>query len=202
MLINKLKSGFTIVELLVSIFIITLLLSVVLFNYGTFNDKLALSSAGQEMAIAIRQAQAYGVNVKEVGASGGVFTSAYGVYFNPSCNPDSYYVFADTNANKKYDIGAGCGNPDTAGELIEKFILRNGVIISGVCDAATCPLSAPTKSMHVTFLRPNPDANINFVDTNGSFVGGQSLTGKIRLTSLKNNTLDIVVENTGQVLAQ
>jgi len=100
---NEFKKGFTLVELLVTVSIATILMSLVLFNYGTFNDNIALSSAGQEMAIAVRQAQAYGVNVKEVKAGSGKFNSGYGIYFNPADSPSDYYIFVDTNGDKKYD---------------------------------------------------------------------------------------------------
>ena len=206
----KYKKGLTLVELLVTIGIATVLLAITLFDYGTFNDKVALSSAGQEMAIAIKQAQIYGLSVKEVGIGTGNFNSAYGIYFNPGCNSGVYYVFADTNSNKKFDVGAGgggCGTPDTAGELVEKFTLRNNVTISAICNVqsgtTTCPPSAAVRSMHVTFLRPNPDALINFANNGGSILFASEFTGKVRLTSPKGlKTQDIVIENTGQISLQ
>lgn len=199
---TRFLTGFTLVELMVTISIVSVILSIVLYNYGTFNDNIALSSSGQEMAIAIRQAQTYGVNVREVKVGGGVFSTAYGIYFNPSSNPSDYYVFADTNGNKVYDVGNGCGGAVT--ECIEKFTLRNGVKISQICDGASnCP-PAPGQNvtnLDITFLRPNLDANINFANSVGN-IKATTLTGKIVLISPKNKTLTIAVENTGQVLAQ
>ena len=66
MFYRKFLAGFTLIEMLVSIGIVSLIMAVVFFNYGTFNDDLALTSAGQELSIAVRQAQSYGLSVKEI----------------------------------------------------------------------------------------------------------------------------------------
>ena len=77
-------------------------MSVVLFNYGSFTDNLALSAAGQEVSIAIRQAEVYGLSVKEVTPGSGNFNLAYGVHFSPA-TPNDYILFVDKNANNVYD---------------------------------------------------------------------------------------------------
>lgn len=195
---DKDRSGFTLVEAVVSIAIVSIIMSVVLFNYSTFSDNLALSSAAQEMAVTIRQAQTYGLSVKEVTPGGGVFDRAYGIYFNIN-DQSNYYLFVDSNGNKKYD------NP---AELIEKVSLRNGIKVSNVCNETACPPSATVKMMDVTFLRPNPDASIYFTDISGVFVGKSPLispftgyfTGKVVLLSPKGKTLYVTIESTGQVL--
>ena len=200
---TKNDDGFTLVELLISISIITVLLSVVLYNYGQFNDNLALSSAGQEMAIAIRQAQTYGINVREISVGTGNFTAAYGVYFNPGSNPSNYYIFADTDGNKAYNAGSGCGTGNT--ECVEQLTLRNGVKITSICDGTnTCPPppgGSSVKNMTVTYTRPNPDASINFLN-NGGQIKASSPTGKVTLTSPKLKTLTVTIESTGQVSVQ
>ena len=202
---NNNYGGFTLVELTVTLSIALLLMSIVLFDYRNFNDNLALSSAGQEIAISIRQAQTYGIDVREVSAGGGVFSAAYGVYFDKNLSPSDYYVFADKNGNKLYDPGVGnCGSATT--ECIEKVTLRNGVTVSSICNVqasvTTCPPNVSTVSMHVTFLRPNPDAVIYFANSSGTVTFSNQLTGKVRLISRAGKTLDITVENTGQILAQ
>ncbi len=193
-------AGFTLVELLVSLSIITVIMTVVLFNYKTFSDNLSLASAGQEVVIAIRQAQTYGLNVKEVTVSGGVFTSAYGVYFDSAYDTTHYYLFTDTNGNMIYDGGNGCGSGNT--ECVKQETLRNGVKISNICDATTCPPVATARRANITFLRPNPDALVYFTNIASSTVAGPSSTGKIVLTSLKNKNLTVIVESTGQILVQ
>ena len=197
-------TGFTLIELLISISIISVIMSVVFFNYGIFNDQLALTSAGQEMAIAVRQTQTYGLSVKEISPGSGKFDRAYGVHFDPS-DPEHYYLFVDTkgiSGNKIYDVLNGCESDNT--ECVEKFTLRNNIKIYLICDGANpTPNCPPTgaQSLDVTYLRPNPDANINFISSGGGLVGS-SLTGKVILVSPKGKTLTVIIESTGQVSIQ
>lgn len=191
------SKGFTVIEILVTMAIFTVISSVVLFNYSSFNDTVALSSAEQEIAIAIRQAQAYGLNVKEAGVSTGQFNYAYGVYFDPQNNSSNYYIFVDSNNNKRYDVGSGCGSGST--ECLEKLTLRNNVRISRVCDTTTC---WNNKMLNVTFKRPNPDTVIYLFNIDGGVYSGPITTGKVELVSPKGRVVSITTENTGQITVQ
>jgi len=192
----KHKNGFTLVELMVTVSIVSLLMATILFNYSTFTDNLALSSAEQEVSVAIRQAQTYGINVRESSVSSGVFDYGYGVYFDPTDN-GNYYLFVDSNGDKKYTPGNGCGSGST--ECVSKFTLRNNVKISNVCDPTTC---YNTKTLNITFLRPIPDANVYLFNSDGTIYSGPITTGKIELTSAKGKVARVTIENTGQIVVQ
>lgn len=192
------KNAFTVIELIVSMAIISFMLSVVLYNYGNFNDNLSVSAATQEMSVIVRQSQAYGINVKEGGVGTGQFNYAYGMYFS-SQSPTSYYIFVDSNSNNKYDVGSGCGSGST--ECVEKIDLRNGVTISSVCDSASCPPVGVT-SLHITFLRPNPDARIYLANSSNTITSGPLSVGKVKLTSTKGTAKYVIIESTGQITIQ
>jgi prepilin-type N-terminal cleavage/methylation domain-containing protein len=198
--ISLIGRGFTLIEVLISITIVTIIMSVILFNYSMFTENLALSSAGQEIAIAVRQAQTYGLTVKEVATGGGRFDSAYGVYFNPTTDPTNYYVFVDKDGDGLYDHGSGCGSGNT--ECIELSVLRNRITIESICDQTACPPTANSQGISVTFLRPNPDARIRFTNSSGVVVAGPSLTGKVNVRSPGGDTVTLTIESTGQVLVQ
>ncbi len=198
--ITKLIKGFTLVEVLVTLGIVTVIMSTVLFNYRTFNDSLALSSAAQEMAIVIRQAQTYGLTVKEVSIGGGQFSSAYGVYFDKRTSPQTYVLFADIDADRTYDAGSGCGSGST--ECVELFTFRNGVIITEVTNESGGLPEPSVEMLQVTFLRPNPDAAIYFTNNSNQIKAGPSFTGKVKLVSRGGKFATITIESTGQVLAQ
>ncbi len=175
------RTGFTLIEMMVSIAIITLLVSVVFYNYRTFNNRLASSSAGQEIALATRQAQTYGLSVKEVTAGGGDFNTGYGLFLDAS-NPTAFYIFADTNHNGKYDGDAAC----SAGtECVQKTPLRDAVSIVSLCGTDNsgtqyCPPSSAV-SLNIVFVRPNTDAVIQFTNSGGSIVGGTYQSATITL---------------------
>jgi prepilin-type N-terminal cleavage/methylation domain-containing protein len=207
----KNKRGFTLVEMIVSLSIVTVIMLTVLFNYSSFNDRLALSSAAEELAIAIRQAQTYGLTVKEVAAGGGRFDSAYGIYFDSRSGSNryrDYYLFADLDGDGKYTVGSGCGSGST--ECIEKVTMRNNIHVSSISvpvqvpavintqTGANCSTSNQTIGV-VTFLRPNPDANISFYNSSWVLSNGPCAKGSIVLVSPKGKTISIIIENTGQI---
>ena len=196
----SLKTGFTLAEIMVTVSIVSIIMTTVLFSYTTFTDRLALSSAAQEIAVVVRQAQTYGLTVRESGVAGGQFSYAYGIYFDYGSDQTHYYLFVDTNSNSKFDVGSGCGSGST--ECVEQGTLRNNVLITSVCDASACPPVVNVKKMNITFLRPNPDATIIFTDSGGTTLSGPSTTGKVTLTSPKGNTSTITIESTGQINIQ
>jgi prepilin-type N-terminal cleavage/methylation domain-containing protein len=195
---KKLKTGFTLIELLVSVSIIVLILSVVLWNYGSFNDELALSAAAQELAIDIREAQTYGINVKESAASSNQFNFGYGVHIIAG-GGTGYRTFIDNNpANNQYEPVVQCGVAPT--ECIKRVDFRNGVTVTNVCDATTCPAAGASR-MNIVFIRPSPDAIIYFASGLNNF-GPPVTSARIQLTSPKGRIKYVNIESTGQVSIQ
>ena len=207
----KSSRGFTLIELVVSLAIVTIITSTVIFKYADFTDKTALSKATNDLALAIRQAQVYGINVNQTAVSSGDFTRAFGIYVNPACNPQTYYIFVDGNANQRYDFqngNAGCGTPElpTNGDVfVEKASLTNGIVFSDVCNGSgVCFSNNPgiVRRMSITFLRPNTDARIKMVDNNGNNWGALQTTGQIVFLSPRGATAVIVIGSTGQISIQ
>lgn len=193
--------AFTLVEIVITVGIVTILSSIAITNYYEFNDRLTISSAGQEMAVNIRQSQSYGLNVKEVAPSGGNFSAAYGVHLSKNSSDNtSYIIFSDINGNKKYDPAGGCGSPGS--ECVEKVSLRNGVTVSDVNATGSCPSTNLAQSMTITFLRPNPDADINFFNSSGIGVCLSSPNALITVLSKGGRTIILSVESTGQISVQ
>src|SRR3989338_6906440 len=64
--------GFTLVELLVTLSLFVVLTTIVLFSQQKFNGSILLTNLAYDVALTIRQAQTFGVNVREnVNASSG-----------------------------------------------------------------------------------------------------------------------------------
>lgn len=205
---NFFKKGFTILELMICIVIIGMIAAVAMFSYSAFSDSLAISSAGQELSLEIRQAQIYGLSVKENTGStcGNTFCAGYGIHISLD-DPTDYYIFVDQNGNNKYDGTTNCA---ASSECVEKVPFRNNISITSICGATfgggslVCPPNASVRVMDILFLRPNPDANIRFVNSDGTFYGGGGVfqTGQITLTSVRGKTSNVVIQNTGQISVQ
>jgi type II secretory pathway pseudopilin PulG len=176
---SRKSKGFAIIDLLVSTSIATMIMAVVLFSYRSFSNHLAVSAASQEIISATRQAQTYGLSVRETGKGTGNFSTGYGVSFG-TINPTEYYIFADKNGNGVYDGDSTC---DVNSECVKKELIRNNVAIVSLCGIDTdnvhnCPPLA-AKAVNIVFppyniQSLNPDATITFTDSEGNILTGSS----------------------------
>lgn len=191
------NKAFTIIELIVTVSIVAVIMSVILFGYSSFNDRLTSTSAVQEVSLAIRQAQTYGLSVKE--GTAGDYSKGYGISFS-TIDTTNYYLFIDNNGNGKNDNTGTC-----IGECIQKIAFQNGVRIGLICGAVltngglVCPAGSGVVSMSITFVRPNPDSNIRFFNNSGVQVGSNFERGQVVLRSPKGLTNSVTIEKTGQI---
>ncbi len=176
-------SGFTLAELLVSVAIFTVITTVSVFNYASFNSSVALTNLAYEIALSVRQAQFYGITVKQ-SASTGNFDSGYGVHFQ--ANSTSYTLFEDINKNHLYA---------TANETLDTYAIRRGNRIGKLCAGSTT-IECNLTSLTLSFLRPNPDTFISRDNTTPIYTGGTTI---ICLVSPKNDYRKVIVEATGQI---
>lgn len=199
--LSKKEKAFTLIELLVTISIVSFLLAIVLFNYSSFNDKFALSSAIQELVLDIRQSQAYGINVRETSVGTSDFSKSYGIYFDPGSSPDTYYIFVDKNGDKKYNdtLGSCSGS-----ECVQKITMRNNITVQSVSiSGSNCAQTSGATSLTFIFVRPNPDANITFFNSGGNVVcSSSSVNGQVTLTTRNGLTKTVGVDPTGHIYIQ
>ncbi len=146
--------GFTLIELLVVAGIITIITLVILAKHGEFNNTVLLRSLAYDMALSVRQAQVYGISVREAQSGEEPFDVGYGIYI-ASANPTTYVLFEDLDRDNLYD-----GEE----ESVEIFTVRRGYGIARFCATLTSGVEkcAPgdLTSLSVAFERPNPDAII------------------------------------------
>lgn len=164
---RNLNRGFTLVELLVTISIFVILTGVVLFNQSRFNSTILLKNLAYDTALTIRQAQTYGINIKEfnTGESGAQDQFVpYGVHFYKNANK-SFILFADTefsldDPNKilhPYTGVVGTCNPSEG--CVNRYSIKRGNYISDLCVEANGSCSS-VNTLDIIFRRPNPDAKI------------------------------------------
>jgi prepilin-type N-terminal cleavage/methylation domain-containing protein len=173
---KNLKNGFTLVELLVTISIFVLLTGVVLFNQNNFNSSILLTNLAYDTALTIRQAQTYGINVKEFATSSSATSQfvPYGVHFDITQNK-SFILFADIDYNSDdrssdglYEDSVDLSKCQTSKGCVNRYNIQRGNHIKELCtgDVAkgntggTCVGGSSVDSLDIVFARPNPDAQI------------------------------------------
>ena len=190
------EKGFTLVELLITIVIFVILTGVTLFNQNGFDNTILLKNLAYDIALTVRQAQTYGVNVKESQIEGKF--SSYGVYFDRSINTKSFILFADTNKDGKF-ITTDMTCPTNDLECVQKYSLKRNSYISGLCvgsDDSFCN-SNQVNNLTIYFQRPDPDANISYNNGTKDISGSYA---KITISSATNSaTSSIVVTGPGQI---
>lgn len=214
-LTEKDKSGFTLLELLISLAIIGLITSIVVFNQGDFSDQVSLSNVVNEIDLQIREAQAYGISVKEYIPSSNEFNVAYGVDFNLIAGlgggNTSFISFVDRNPQDGvYGTPTSACVPVSVStpECLFRFNLSRNNTISNLCvvksdSTETCyaDVTTPIARIDVTFLRPNPGARIAFYNNSGTSVNStySGFRGaKIQLRSPKGKTQNVYIYTTGE----
>lgn len=189
------NSGFSLIELMVTISIMMIITAVVLIRYSSFNSTILVTNLAYEIALSAREAQVYGLGVK--GTTAG-FGAGYGIHFDNSSlrlqspSQSSYKFFADLNKNGLYDDGEQQGSDYLLpkGYYVAKFCVSG---VSAWCSDSQLPISF----LDITFIRPNPDA---IIKTN--IVGGVYSQAVICVSSPKGNQKKIIIGSAGQISVQ
>jgi prepilin-type N-terminal cleavage/methylation domain-containing protein len=188
------SQGFTLVELLVSIGIFTLITTISVFSYSDFNSNVLLTNLAYEIALSVRQAQFYGITVKQsTSVTAPNFDSGYGVHFTK--NALSYTLFEDGKDGYSLD------HSYAEGEAVDTYSIQKGNFISRLCTRGSSSFDCTLASLDLSFVRPNPET---YVALSGS-VGSPSLLDPTKTTSIvcvsspKGTVRKVTVESTGQI---
>ncbi|MES3030886.1 MAG: prepilin-type N-terminal cleavage/methylation domain-containing protein [Patescibacteria group bacterium] len=186
------RKGFTLVELMISVGIFALMTSFLLAKYGTFNQSVLLTNLAYDIALSIRNAQSFGLNVRSVPGSTENFDAAYGVHFDTTI-PGAYVFFSDPEKDGVYD--------DI--NEITTYTIKRGSVISGLCvgsSADDCSGSGGTQpeTLDITFKRPNPNAIIKMNEDDEEVFQ----YAEINLRATDGSMKKIVVRSTGQIAIQ
>jgi hypothetical protein len=198
--------------MLVTLTIMMVVTSVLLFKQSSFDSSTVLRSLAYSVALSVRQAQVYGTSVVGTttasctggySSNGTCYASAYGLNFTwGSSNPTSYTLFAD--------LSPGTYTPSViASEVTKTFTLNNGYQITNFCVSGVNAGSAVKRcapaaisSIDILFKRPNPDAQLMAFDSGGAPIAGDAYSSAcIQIQSINdaNNTKSITVSTTGEV---
>jgi len=177
--------GFSLIELLVAVSIFIIISTVVLANHSRFNSSVLLGSLAYDIALSIREAQVFGVSVRQYDSG---FQVGYGIRFSDSA---SYVFFVDTNANQQYDEGVD--------SIVRTYALGRGHAITQFCGVTTAGVEqcsddgSPITFLDVVFFRPDPDAIIS------SNNPGIYSSGSVTVSSPAGETRSVEIASTGQI---
>lgn len=173
--IKSVKSGFSLIELIVSLSVITLLTGLFLANYHGANRRTDLTMTAQTLVTDIRFAQANALGL--IKYDGEVPAGGWGVYFARGSNNNDtrYVIFADENDDRSYQEGEG--NEGLGGRLVD---LPPNIVIDNIRVGSIQDTKAS-----VTFLPPDPLTRIQGTSATSTSV-------EIRLREKLNDTTKTV----------
>lgn len=200
------KKGFTLVEMLVSVSIVTIILSVLLFNQSIYTDVASINNLADDISLSIAQAQAYGIGVRELTPGSADFTGAYGVAFrviDPG-EEKAYILFADKNDNQVYDGDWSCAIGPTE-ECIGKVDIPNNNSIGPLCrvrDNLNNPYNCTSiGGVDISFSRPSVEAQIKYINSGGNPMDDEPefIGARVGLVSPRGATSSVLIYDTGQI---
>ena len=154
------SSGVTLIEVLITISMITILLGVAFWGYRDRSREFDLKRSALELATNLEKVREMAMSARIV--SGGIERpmGGYGIRFEKDYQ--GYIIFLDNNTNQNYD----------AGEEIEELFFIEGISIKSI---------TPTNVVDIIFIPPSPDVYINGSDTDSAeiTIGNSSITKKI-----------------------
>lgn len=202
------RDGFTLPEMLISLGIVGVILTVVLTNQATYTDGAALANLADNISLSVSQAQVYGVSVREVTPGSSDFSSAYGLDFrleSAGGSDDAYIFFADKDLDQVYDSGWSCpidsSSDDSSSECLDKTEITGGNFIDSLCviyidDTEDCDLGRLT----ITFTRPDTRARLVFYNLSGGLTAPANVKGaRIKVESPAGLTRAVSVYTTGYI---
>lgn len=181
------NAGFSIIELLVTSFIIALISGLVLVSYGGFNSSVLLSNQAYEIALDIRQMQVFSLGER---ADGGSEREQYGVYFDLGSSRSSYTLYRNNPDGSDDGFDASEDNGFAIGTVDPRFIVTN-ITADG----------SSVAELGIIFQRPNYDAIFCARANSGSACDSSVSDIVITVASDADNLLtkEIVVSATGQI---
>ena len=190
MKINFLKiKGFTLIELLVSVGIFAIMTALLMARYGSFDQGVLLTNLAYDVALTIRTAQSYGLNVKSYTRDLNNFDAAYGVHFVATST--GFIFFADTSLPIDYIY-------QITDVTVSSTTIKRNSKVGTLCIGSGPASCVAAKSIDISFNRPDPNAHINGMP----LVAGNPTTGtyaEIILMSSDGTIRKVIVRSTGQI---
>lgn len=178
---NHALRGFTLVEMMVVLFIIVIVTTIAVMGQSTFNRSLILTDTAYTIAFSIREAQTLGLSSR---VANSLYNAGYGIRFS-TLTPTSYLLFSDTSpaspGSTQSGLCPGHTEPSTSpdshpgdciydptaapAELVRTYSLNRGYQIYKFCGTAlvggvTRCSGVDFETMHISFMRPSTETTV------------------------------------------
>ena len=195
--IRNCQRGMTYVELIVVLSIFSVMTSVVLFNYGTFQAKVDIKNLASDIALKIVEAQKSALSglLPTQDPEASPWKPAYGVYFNPSSSVDDtddipfnkkFIYFTDLHNNNWYDDESCDLSLPLDGECLDQIKMSKDYFISQIDSYFGTTPTSITNPFALTFKRPSSVAVLSYdADTSSTDFDYIQIT----IASLQSSTI-------------
>lgn len=211
---NKFNRGVTVIELIVVVFIFTIISSITIFNYSSFRSSASIQNLADDIALSIRKAQGYAIGVRGYNS---IF-SGYGIHFTLKTQPDtpysgsnkSFVLFANISDPKVYNystMSPSCGDPITENECLEVLNITSSDEISAIkigLDNDEVIDAGAEGMVDIFFNRPNPEPTFCYMDGVADIPGSCDQSSGISYVVIKITNRDgtskaVSIWNNGQI---
>lgn len=187
----RLTGGFGLIELMVSVGIVTMVMGIVVAKQSSYDGAVLLRSQAYEIALQARETQLLAVSA--IGQDGD-YRNVYGLYFNEQ-TPNSYYTYKNDDADYYFDSDEdmiiGRHNIDA------RFEIDAVSTVSGVSE------SLVDGGLSIVFERPNFDAEL-YTYSGPVSSGVSSVQIDLRLKGTEGSGVGAVrtveISRTGQII--
>jgi len=185
-LAEKIKNdltGFTLIELIVSISIITMITGLFLADYKSVNQKAVLNAAADQLASDLRLAQSYALGAKKNEKNGNqVPAGGWGIWMRSQPPNDVFYIlFADSNSS------SGSDRPqryDASDNQYRKIYFPGGESVNAPITILSMSgfTVNPNNDNSIVFLPPDPVVYFDGIKANAvaTITLKDSRTGKMK----------------------
>jgi len=175
MILNQNKA-FTLVESLITIFIIIALTLIIIPNYNSLRKQLALQRSAFKLSQDIRRVQEMAMSAKEFG--GEIPGGGYGISLLSGA---SYVIFVDQDSDGKYD--------DPSERVEDDVFLENGIEIESI---------DPVQLQTIIFSPPDPE--VFFMNSGGeAIINVDEIMVKIIISGDVSKNMEITINRAGLI---
>jgi prepilin-type N-terminal cleavage/methylation domain-containing protein len=199
------QKGFSLIELLVVMVIVTIITGVSIFRFRDYNSSKIVEQTTYDLALLVRQAQTFGISSsdKDAIAGGSILTGEFesvlptGIYFEYDAETKTYRspVVLFRNGSDSDELVQYSLKEDI---VLEEFTMPRGVYIEQICVNKCGEENSTTlkDDISVSFDRPEPMPQMVLMDASPSeFL--YPLWVKISASSENSDSEYVIIETTG-----